>query len=130
MKLIRTFALLCSAVALLAAAPAIHAADSAANKGAKPAQIDINTATAEQLQTLEGIADARAAAIIKNRPYTNKAQIVSKAGIPQATYDAIKDKIIAKQPAGDKPKGDKNTGSSKKGGDKKKKKPASDSSGE
>jgi len=130
MKLIRTFALLCSAVALLAAAPAIHAADASAKKDAKPALIDINTATAEQLQTLDGIGDARAAAIIKGRPYTNKAQIVSKAGVPQATYDAIKDKIIAKQPGDDKAKADKKDSGSKKGGDKKKKKPAGESSGE
>jgi len=118
MKLIRTFALLCSAVALLAAAPAIHAADAPAKKDAKTALIDINTATAEQLQTLDGIGEARAAAIIKNRPYSKKDQIVSKAGVPQATYDAIKNKIIAKQPAGDSSKPAKKSGDSSGGGKK------------
>jgi len=125
MKLLRTFALLCSAVALLAVAPAIHAADAPAKKDAKAAAlIDINTATAEQLQTLDGIGDARAAAIIKNRPYSNKAQIVSKAGVPQATYDKIKDKIVAKQAGDDKAKPAKKDSGGKKGGKKKADSPA------
>ena len=66
-----------------------------------PAQtpIDINTAPAATLKTIPGIGDAYSAAIIKNRPYKGKDEIVSKAGVPQATYDKIKDKIIAKQPA-------------------------------
>ena len=116
MKFLRTLALLGFAAAL-AIAPAAYAQNkqtAPAQKDAKAAQaalIDINTATAEQLQTLDGIAEARSAAIIKNRPYTNKAQIVSKAGIPQAVYDAIKDKIVAKQPGKDK--ADKNKGGDK-----------------
>jgi len=114
MKLFRTLAILCSAVALFAVAPTMHAADAPAKKDAKPALIDINTATAEQLQTLDGIGDARAAAIIKGRPYTKKDQIVSKAGVPQATYDKIKDKIIAKQAGGDKAKSDKKDSGGKK----------------
>ena len=61
--------------------------------------IDINTAPAATLKTIPGIGDAYSAAIIKNRPYKGKDEIVSKAGVPQATYDKIKDKIIAKQPA-------------------------------
>ncbi len=88
----------------LAAAPA---AQTAANKGAAKTdkstakagpQIDLNSATAQQLKTLPGIGDAYAAKIIQNRPYANKTQIVSKAGVPQATYDKIKDQIIARQP--------------------------------
>jgi len=61
--------------------------------------IDINTANAATLKTIPGIGDAYSAAIIKNRPYKGKDEIVSKAGVPQATYDTIKDKIIAKQAA-------------------------------
>ena len=60
-------------------------------------QMDVNSATAAQLKTLPGIGDAYAAAIVKNRPYGGKDDIVAKAGVPQATYDKIKDKIIAKQ---------------------------------
>ena len=117
MKLLRTFALLCSAVALLAVAPAINTAAAPAKKdAAKTAVIDINTATAEQLQTLDGIGEAISAKIIAARPFTNKSQLVSKKIVTQKVYDDIKDKIVAKQPGGDKAKSD------KKGGDKKKKK--------
>ena len=59
--------------------------------------IDINRATAAELKTLPGIADAYSAAIIKNRPYKNKTQLRSKGVIPLAAYNKIKDRIIAKQ---------------------------------
>ena len=66
---------------------------------AKPASepLDLNTATADQLKTVPGIGDAYAKRIIDGRPYTMKNQIVQKGIIPQATYDKIKDSIIAKR---------------------------------
>jgi competence protein ComEA len=60
-------------------------------------QIDINSASADELKSLPGIGEAYSAAIIKNRPYANKRQLVSRKVIPQATYDKISDRIIAKQ---------------------------------
>ena len=59
--------------------------------------IDINSASASELKALPGIGDAYSAAIIKNRPYANKRQLLSRKVIPQATYDKISDQIIAKQ---------------------------------
>ena len=81
-----------------AATTAKAAQASAATPGA---MIDLNTASAAELKSLPGIGDAYVDKIIKNRPYANKAQIVSKAGVPQATYDKIKGLIIAKQPKTD-----------------------------
>jgi len=64
---------------------------------AKTEPIDINRAKAEELMTLKGIGEARAAAIIKGRPYARKDELVQKKIIPESVYNDIKDKIIAKQ---------------------------------
>jgi competence protein ComEA len=61
----------------------------------KPALVDINSATKEDLEKLPGIGNAYSEKIIKGRPYAKKDQLVSRNIIPQATYDKIKDLIIA-----------------------------------
>lgn len=64
---------------------------------AKTEPIDINRAKAEELMSLKGIGEARAAAIIKGRPYARKDELVQKKIIPESVYNEIKDRIIAKQ---------------------------------
>ena len=73
----------------------------AAKKDAAPAAkvelIDINRATAKDLDALPGVGEARSKAIIAGRPYKAKDELTQRKIIPQNVYDGIKDKIIAHQ---------------------------------
>ena len=106
MKLARILIALFALASFLPAQPAAKKeASKAAVTEVKKAVplIDVNSADAKTLKTIPGIGDAYADKIIKGRPYKGKDDIV-KAGVPQATYDKIKDQIIAKQPAAAKKK--------------------------
>jgi competence protein ComEA len=59
--------------------------------------IDINSATVDELKSINGIGEAYSKKIVDGRPYARKDELVKKKIVPQATYDKIKDQIIAKQ---------------------------------
>jgi DNA uptake protein ComE-like DNA-binding protein len=100
-KLLAILAAALLAFALPAAAAEKDAKAAPKAAAAAPAKaddkIDINHAKADELMKLEGIGEARAAAIVKGRPYKGKDDLVAKNVIPQGVYDKISDKIIAKQ---------------------------------
>jgi DNA uptake protein ComE-like DNA-binding protein len=59
--------------------------------------VDINSASAEDLDKLPNIGKARADAIIKGRPYKGKDELLSRKILTPSVYKGIKNKIIAKQ---------------------------------
>jgi competence protein ComEA len=93
---------------VLAAALAAGGASSQAATSKSPAHaamtmtpatslVDINSASADQLDQLKGIGAARADAIIKGRPYKSKDELVRKKILSRSIYNAIKDQIVARQ---------------------------------
>src|SRR5215831_14393518 len=60
-------------------------------------RLDLNTATVRELATLPGIDLSTAERIVSERPYTGTDDLVQKTIMTQATYDKIKDHLVAKQ---------------------------------
>ena len=92
------------AMPVFAQAPATHgptapaaSMSTAAQGTAQSKLVDINSAPASDLDALPGIGESRAKAIIKNRPYSGKDDLLSRHVLTKSVYDGIKDKIIARK---------------------------------
>src|SRR5438445_10770162 len=65
--------------------------------------IDINSASRDDLMTLDGIGEVKADAIIRARPFKAKTELVERRLIPEALYDKIADKVMARPVPGTPP---------------------------
>lgn len=79
----------------------------ASGPGARPAakakaapvkKVDLNNASLAELKTLPMVGEAEAKKIIANRPYRSKGELVTKAGLPEGVYHAVKRKIDLQTP--------------------------------
>ena len=77
----------------------------AQSRAAAPASnlIDLNSASRDDLMSLDGIGEVRADAIIRARPFRAKTELVERRLIPEALYDKIADKVMARPVPGTAP---------------------------
>ena len=57
--------------------------------------VNINTASANDLELFLGLTKEEADKVVLNRPYRLRGELVSKRVVPKATFDVIKDRITA-----------------------------------
>lgn len=68
------------------------------DKGATASgKIDVNSASQDELEKLNGIGPVTAKKIVDGRPYKTKRDLLTKKVVSQGEYDKIKDNIIAHQ---------------------------------
>lgn len=75
------------------ARPAHGASHTVTEPAAGPPLVDINSADEKALDALPGIGPVRAKAIVANRPYTDKQQLVDRKVIPPGVFADIQDRV-------------------------------------
>jgi DNA uptake protein ComE-like DNA-binding protein len=105
MRPVMPFKVILAAAAILVSA--VAGAPAALAQGARPVapaapatagQIDINSASRDDLMSLDGIGEVRADAIIRARPFKAKTDLVERRLIPESVYEKIADKVMARPP--------------------------------
>jgi competence protein ComEA len=66
-------------------------------------KVDINNATLSELRTLP-LGEAEAKKVIAHRPYKARGELMTKAGLPEGVYFAVKDKVELQTPREAAPK--------------------------
>ena len=66
----------------------------------RASQLDLNTASVDELKTIQGINEAQAKKIVDGRPYKRRSELVSKRILPQETFDKVKHQVSTRPPKG------------------------------
>jgi competence protein ComEA len=62
---------------------------------AKPVKmVDLNNASLAELQTLPSVNEDYARKIVAGRPYISKTDLVTKGGLPEGIYLAVRDQVV------------------------------------
>ncbi len=77
-------------------APAPAAKPAPAVKPAATGPVDLNTATAAELDGVKFIGKKRAAKIIAGRPWASADDLVTKKILPKKQFDQVKDRLVVK----------------------------------
>jgi DNA uptake protein ComE-like DNA-binding protein len=81
-------------------------------KATAQGQVDVNSASKEELEALPGIGPALADKILQNRPYKAKRELVSRNVIPESTYKKVKDQLVAHRTSEQSNRGSSSAGAS------------------
>jgi DNA uptake protein ComE-like DNA-binding protein len=94
-----------TAMVLFATLAMVTSAGAQSRPGAAPAAslIDLNSASQDDLMTLDGIGEVRSAAIIRARPFRTKGELVERRLIPEALYEKLSDKVTVRPIPGTPP---------------------------
>ncbi len=101
MTAIMSFKAFLAMMTILLSGGLVHAQGTRPAPPAAPAasgQIDLNSASRDDLMTLDGIGEVRADAIIRARPFKAKTELVERRLIPESLYEKIADKVMARPP--------------------------------
>lgn len=67
-------------------------------------KVDINNASRAEIQKVLGISEADAGKVVAARPLRARTDIVTKAGLPEGVYLAVRQRIIINEPRKQAPK--------------------------